>query len=67
MKCDKDNFKRFLSYRVDMIKSQNLPFSDQRAITLKIGNPELMFLCSACPLMLVNICVKFHEDSLKGF
>ena len=50
-----------------MIKSQNLLFSDQRAITLKIGNPELMFLCSACPLMLVNICVKFHEDSLKGF
>ena len=28
---------------------------------------ELRFLQSACPLILVDICLKIHEDSLKGF
>ena len=28
---------------------------------------ELRFLHSACPLMLVDICMKILEDSLKGF
>ena len=28
---------------------------------------ELRFLHSACHLMLVDICIKIHEDSLKGF
>ena len=27
---------------------------------------ELRFLHSACPLMLVDICMKFHDDSLYG-
>ena len=27
---------------------------------------ELWFLHSACPLMLVNICMKFHDASLYG-
>ena len=27
---------------------------------------ELWFLHSACPLMLVDICVKFHDASLYG-
>ena len=33
----------------------------QRVITLKAGKPELLFMCSACCLMVSNICVKFHE------
>ena len=42
-----------------------VPF--QRAITQKIRNPELWFLCSARRLMLVNNPVKFHYlRYLKG-
>ena len=39
----------------------------QRAITPKVGKPELWFLCSACRLMVFNICVKFHENMSSGF
>ena len=28
---------------------------------------ELLFLHSACQLMLVDTCIKFHEYSLSGF
>ena len=39
----------------------------QRAVTPKVSIQELWFLHSACRLMLVNICMKFHEDILNGF
>ena len=39
----------------------------QRAITPKVGTPELWFLCSACRLMMFNVCVKFHENMSSGF
>ena len=39
----------------------------QRAITQKIGNPELRFMCSARLLMVFNLCVKFHENMSSGF
>ena len=42
-------------------------FQFQRAITPKICNPELWFLCSACRLMLLYICEKFHENISNGF
>ena len=42
-------------------------FPFQRAITRKICNPELRFLCSARRLMLVNIPVKFRRDILHRF
>ena len=42
-------------------------FNVQRAITPKVCNPELRFFCSAHLLMVLNICVKFHENILKGF
>ena len=42
-------------------------FNIQRAITLKIGKQELRFMCSACRLMVFNICVKFHENMSCGF
>ena len=38
-------------------------FNVQRAITPKLCNPELRFLCYARSLVLLNICVKFHERS----
>ena len=42
-------------------------FHFQRAITPKIRNPELRFLRSACRLMLLYICVKFHENTSYSF
>ena len=39
----------------------------QRAITQKVSIQELWFLRSACRLMLVNICMKFHEGTLNDF
>ena len=39
----------------------------QRAITPKVENPELRFMCSARRLMVFNICVKFHENMSSGF
>ena len=38
-------------------------FQFQRAITPKICNPELRFLHSARRLMLLYICVQFHENT----
>ena len=39
----------------------------QRAVTPKVGKPELRFMCSARCLMVFNVCVKFHENMLSGF
>ena len=39
----------------------------QRAITPKVGKPELRFMCSACRLMVFNVCVKFHENMSSSF
>ena len=42
-------------------------FQFQRAITPKIRHPELRLLCSACRLMLLYTCVKFHENISNRF
>ena len=42
-------------------------FNIQREIALKVGKQELRFMCSACHLMVFNICVKFHENMSGGF
>ena len=39
----------------------------QGEITPKVSKAELPFLHSAIHLMLINICIKFHEYSLSGF
>ena len=39
----------------------------QRTMTPKIGKPELLFLSSACLLMVFNVCVKFHENVSSSF
>ena len=41
-------------------------FYVQRAITPKIGKPELWFMCSASCLMVHYICVKFRENITNG-
>ena len=43
-------------------------FNVQRAITPKVCNPELRFLCSARRVMMLIICVKVHlKKFLNGF
>ena len=39
----------------------------QRAITPKVGKPELRFMCTAPRLMVYNFCVKFHENISSSF
>ena len=42
-------------------------FNVQRAKTPKVCNPELRFLYSAHHLIVLNICVKYHDNILNGF
>ena len=37
-------------------------FNVQKAKTSKLGKPELRFMCSACRLIVLCMCVKFHEN-----
>ena len=53
---------RFLTYGAD-----TKIFNTERAITPKVGKPELRLMCSARRLMVFNICVKFHENMSSGF
>ena len=39
----------------------------QRGITPKVGKPELWFMSSARHLMVLNVCVKFHENMSSRF
>ena len=39
----------------------------RRPITPNAEKPELPFMRSACCLMMLNICVKFHENMASGF
>ena len=47
--------------------TETVTYKVQRDVTQKVSTQELWFLYSACRLMLVNICMKFHEDILNGF
>ena len=42
-------------------------FKVQRAITPKVGKPELRFMSFACCLLVLYICVKFCESISDGF
>ena len=50
-----------------MERTQKLLTHTQRAITPKVGKPELQFMSYSCRLMVLNICVKFHENMSSGF
>ena len=41
-------------------------FSVQRAITSKVGKPELQFMCSARCFIVLYICVKRGEKTMNG-
>ena len=57
--------------RTRMIKAltdrQTDRFNVQRAITPKVGKPELRLFCSAHRHMMLCILVKFHENIYVGF
>ena len=42
-------------------------FNVQRAITPKVGKPELRFMCSAHRLTVLYICMKFPENIWNSF
>ena len=42
-------------------------YNVQRAMTPKVGKPQLRFFCSARRLMAVNISVKFRTNISNGF
>ena len=50
-----------------MCKLEVAIFNIQRTITLKVGKQESRFICSACHLIVFNICAKFHEIMSRGF
>ena len=41
--------------------------NNQREITHKILNPELLFLCMTHRLIMLNKCTKFYRKILNGF
>ena len=61
-----------ISRRVYNLQSENkymvemALFNVQRALTPKAGKTELWFMCSACHLIELYICVKFHENITDG-
>ena len=52
-----------LQSRHDYIAEMTM-FTVQRAITPKVGKPELRFMCSAHRLIVLYSCVKFVKLSL---
>ena len=62
-----------ISYTVLKIQSghdfvtETATYKVQKDVTQKESKQELLFLHSACRLMLINICKKFHEDTMNGF
>ena len=63
--CVKFNENMSSSFKVVERRQKNV--NTQRANTPKVGKPELWFFCSACRLMVFNVCVKFHENMSSGF
>ena len=55
------NLQRGHEYIVEMAM-----FNIQRAITPKVGKPELWIMYSAHPLMVLHIYVKFRENITNG-
>ena len=59
--CMVFNLQSRQEYKIEMAM-----FNVQRATTPKGGKPELQFMCSACRLIVLYICVKFRENISEG-
>ena len=66
-----DTYIKFLEDILNRFQvTQRTWFCDRkssREITQKVKMQELWFLRSACRLMLIDIYMKFHEDSFNSF
>ena len=67
MKLYEHILKSFKVIERTLFFHRNCTYKVQRDVTQKVSLEELWFLHFACRLMLVNICVKFHEDMLNDF
>ena len=67
MTFQEDNLEWFSYYGADAIFSQKLlSYKVRRAIT-KTYKQDLLFFCVLRRLMMINICMKFHQDIFNGF
>ena len=64
MKISRTVFKLYCGHD---FKTKITIYKVQRAITPEVGKQNLLFLCSACCLIMVNISVKFLENISNGF
>ena len=62
-----EKFHKNMSSSFKVMEQTQKNVNIQRAITPKVGKPELRFLCSARRLFAINVCVKFHENMSSGF
>ena len=60
-------FHESMSSGFELMEHTQKLVNTQRAISPKVGKPELQFMCSAHRLMVFHICVKFHENMSSNF
>ena len=60
-------FHESMSSGFELMEPTQKFVNTQRAISPKVGKPELRFMCSAHRLMVFHICVKFHENMSNNF
>ena len=66
MKIYEDSLKAFQVVEWTRLRRNLVMVEVPLEITQKVKIQELWFLHSACPLMLVDICMKFHDANLYG-
>ena len=66
MKIHEDRSKSFQVKERTLLIRDLVMVKVPREITQKVKMQELGYLYSAYPLMLVDICMKFHDASLNG-
>ena len=66
MKIHEDSLKAFQVVERTRLRRYLVMVKVPLEITQKVQMQDLWFLHSACPLMLVDICMRFHDASLYG-
>ena len=59
--------EQFSTYSGHKYTVEMAMFNVQRSMAPKVCKPELRFMCSACRLIVLYICVKFRENISNGF
>ena len=66
MKIHENSLKAFQVVELTRLKNNLVMVKVPWETTQKVKKQELWFLHFACPLMLVDICMKYHDASLYG-